>query len=296
VLAGAALAVALCTAMSAGAPSAADAQGTWRTDRSGRRITTQSGGEVDSLTLAAIADSLAVAVRSTPVRPTVPPPIRFRSAADSVAHETTSAAAERDARLRVVVSLADRELWVVDGPADTLLVAHVAIGVDTSISYAGRTFRFETPRGRRNVLRKERNPVWVPPDWHYVEVAAKRGLKLAYLRPNRPVSLLDGSRLVVRNRHAGVIGRDGRFTALPDDEEIVFDGTLFVPPLGSENRRIKGELGRFKLDLGNGYLLHGTPYESTVGTAATHGCIRLYDEDIEWLYQNVPAGTPVYII
>jgi lipoprotein-anchoring transpeptidase ErfK/SrfK len=27
----------------------------------------------------------------------------------------------------------------------------------------------------------------------------------------------------------------------------------------------------------------------------THGCIRLYDEDIEWLYERVPVGTAVYI-
>ena len=34
---------------------------------------------------------------------------------------------------------------------------------------------------------------------------------------------------------------------------------------------------------------------SLIGKAATHGCMRLRDEDIEWLYQYVPVGTRIYI-
>jgi lipoprotein-anchoring transpeptidase ErfK/SrfK len=263
----------------------------------GRLTTRESAGVVDSALLATVADSLATASRevASPVRPTVPSFARFRSRADSVAYETTRARAERDNGLRVVVSLLDRELYVVDHAADTLLVADVAIGVDTTITYGAKSWRFETPRGRRTVLRKQESPVWIPPEWHYVEVAAKRGLKLAHLRLGKPVPLSDGTSLTTRDGRVGRLGTDGLFTALPTDEEIVFDGTVFVPPLGTENRRIPGELGRFKMELGDGYMLHGTPHENTIGQAATHGCIRLYDEDIEWLYRNIPAGTPVYI-
>ena len=46
---------------------------------------------------------------------------------------------------------------------------------------------------------------------------------------------------------------------------------------------------------GDGYLFHGTPLKNSIGLAATHGCIRLRDEDIEWMYENVPVGTKVYI-
>ena len=49
------------------------------------------------------------------------------------------------------------------------------------------------------------------------------------------------------------------------------------------------------LDTGNGFLLHGTPHKTTIGTAATHGCIRLRDDDIEWLYDMLPVGTKIYI-
>jgi lipoprotein-anchoring transpeptidase ErfK/SrfK len=217
----------------------------------------------------------------------------YRSARDSAAGETARSAAERSSKLRVIVQLGARELAVLDG-ADTLLVAPVAIGRDTTIRYGTRTWSFDTPRGIRTVRRKNENPVWVPPDWHYVEVASRKGLKLAYLPAGRPVSLGGGRALVVRGGVAGVQAGKS-FSPLPTDEEIVFGNTLYVPPLGSKNRQIEGELGRFRLDLGDGYQLHGTPHEDTIGDAATHGCIRLYDEDIEWLFQHVPLGTPVYI-
>ncbi|UTW14428.1 L,D-transpeptidase family protein [Marinobacterium rhizophilum] len=56
-------------------------------------------------------------------------------------------------------------------------------------------------------------------------------------------------------------------------------------------------LGRFALRLGiPGYLIHGTNKEYGIGMQVTHGCVRLYPEDIERLYSLVEVGTPVYII
>ena len=91
------------------------------------------------------------------------------------------------------------------------------------------------------------------------------------------------------------IDRAGRETILPTDEEIVFDQTLYVPPLGTANRRISGELGQYKLDIRDGYLLHGTREADTVGDASTHGCLRLRASDLELLFRGVPVGTAVYI-
>jgi lipoprotein-anchoring transpeptidase ErfK/SrfK len=42
--------------------------------------------------------------------------------------------------------------------------------------------------------------------------------------------------------------------------------------------------------------IHGTPVPSSVGTAASHGCIRMYMSDVEWLYERVRVGTPVIIL
>jgi hypothetical protein len=203
------------------------------------------------------------------------------------------AAATNAKGLRIIVSMFDRELYVLDD-ADTLLVAPVAVAVDTTLTYNGKSWRFETPRGKRKVLSKESNPAWVPPVWHYAEVASRQGLQLAYLERGRAVPLSDGRKLVVRGDRVGTL--DGStFTPVPRDEEIVFDGTIYVPPTGTLNRRIEGELGKYKLALGDGFLLHGTPHTESIGTAATHGCVRLLDEDVEWLYDQIPVGTPVYI-
>ena len=203
-------------------------------------------------------------------------------------------AATRDRRLRIVISLDDRRLWALIGD-DTLLDAPVAVSSDERLSYAGRSWQFATPRGVRSVLAKRENPVWIPPDWHYAEVARDHALELSALKPGG-TTLRDGHRLEVRDDTVGIVDAvSGEYQTLPVDEEIVFDGTLFIPPVGSVNRRIDGELGLHALDTGGGILLHGTPHKGSIGTAVTHGCVRLRDQDIAWLYEMVPVGAPVYI-
>ena len=41
---------------------------------------------------------------------------------------------------------------------------------------------------------------------------------------------------------------------------------------------------------------HGTPHRWTVGLAVSHGCVRLYDEDVKALYDLVKLGTPVTVL
>jgi L,D-transpeptidase ErfK/SrfK len=45
-----------------------------------------------------------------------------------------------------------------------------------------------------------------------------------------------------------------------------------------------------------GYLLHGTNKPYGVGMRVSHGCMRLYPEDIAELFPQVPVGTPIRII
>ncbi len=64
-----------------------------------------------------------------------------------------------------------------------------------------------------------------------------------------------------------------------------------VPP-GPEN-----PLGRYAMRLSiPGYLIHSTNKPYGVGMRVTHGCIRMYPEDIEVFFQIVPINTPVQII
>jgi L,D-transpeptidase ErfK/SrfK len=58
-------------------------------------------------------------------------------------------------------------------------------------------------------------------------------------------------------------------------------------------------LGDFALRLAAGrgeYLIHGTNNPTAVGMAVTHGCIRMYPEDVAALFALVPTGTKVRLM
>jgi L,D-transpeptidase ErfK/SrfK len=64
-----------------------------------------------------------------------------------------------------------------------------------------------------------------------------------------------------------------------------------VPP-GPDN-----PLGDYALRLGlPGYLIHGTNKPDGIGMQVTHGCIRMFPEDIESLYRQVGVNTPVRLV
>ncbi len=59
----------------------------------------------------------------------------------------------------------------------------------------------------------------------------------------------------------------------------------------------KNPLGKYALHLNSdGYLIHGTNVQTSVGTFISSGCMRLMREPIEFLYQEVEVGTPVNVI
>ena len=58
----------------------------------------------------------------------------------------------------------------------------------------------------------------------------------------------------------------------------------------------EGVLGDYALDLGDGYLIHGTLFERALGLHVTHGCVRVGAKDLEAIFKNVGVGTKVYII
>jgi lipoprotein-anchoring transpeptidase ErfK/SrfK len=248
---------------------------------------------VDSLGTTAAGDS---AVATEVVATEAPASARsFKSRKDSVAWDNAREVAERSKGYRIVVDIFDKTLRVIDGD-DTLRTAPIATAMNATLEYGGKVWRFETPRGVRTVLRKEKDPVWTPPEWHFAEVALENNLKLAKLERGHVVKLKSGNKLLVKGDEVGIIAPGStEFEPMVLDEHIVFDNTLFIPPAGTKNRVIQGELGHFRLDMGDGYLLHGTPYAKSIGAAVTHGCVRMHDDDIEWLYENVPVGTKVYI-
>jgi hypothetical protein len=176
-----------------------------------------------------------------------------------------------------------------------VVLRSVSVASGHELTYAGRRWRFATPRGTLRVLGKRTDPVWSPPDWHYAEVAQTHALRLRRLTL-AGARLDDGRRIEIRDSVVGlVLPDDTTFLPLPVDEHIVFESTLYIPPIGTHNRRLQGELGKYALDLGNGYLLHGTADQRSIGTATTHGCIRLPDEELAWLYRHIPVGATVHV-
>jgi hypothetical protein len=217
-----------------------------------------------------------------------PAPRHPTSRADSLAWEAGRRAAGRATGRRIVVSIFDRRLWLIDGQ-DTLMSAPAGVGMGMVRRTSGRTIDFSTPRGRRTVLAKETDPLWVPPDWHYYSMGDR-----VRQFPAEGVPLADGGRVVRRGENLGIL-RDGQFEPLPREHPLTWDGILYIPPFGTINRQVPDVLGRFKLDTGDGILIHGTNDPIAVGFPATHGCIRLDEEPLSFLYEQVDVGTAVYI-
>lgn len=221
------------------------------------------------------------------------------TAASKPSEPAASPARQEDepaARLRILVSLEKRMLWLVDG-RDTLLAAPVAIGMGRDFEYEGQKYHFATPKGRRRVIGKIESPVWTPPEWHYKEKAATRELELVRLEMDSKVELSDGSFIVVVQDQVGRVTAQGYFHAFTPGIEIIFDDKIFMPPMFTAQRKVPDALGPYKLDTGNGYLIHGTHMynEDSIGEAVSHGCVRMTNSDLEKLYHIVPIGTPVEI-
>lgn len=191
---------------------------------------------------------------------------------DTVASLESRAAALNDDDPYLVVSIEERRVVYLQGE-DTIFSAPVAVGSGKTMVIAGETKRFQTPRGQMKITHKERDPVWVPPNWHYYEIARNRGLRVVDMSNASPDAL----------------------AGYPEGEEPISGGTIYIPPYGSPQRRHRGVLGVAKLEMYDGYYFHGTNNEASIGTAASHGCIRMRRDDVIWMYENVPVGTDVYI-
>ncbi len=119
----------------------------------------------------------------------------------------------------VVIRLEDNRLLVMDGP-DVLWSAPVATGTGFRLEAARGSWEFDTPRGVFRVERKEKDPVWIMPDWAFVE----RG---------EPVPPPDSP----RRRREGMLGS----TAIYIGYELAIHGTdrpeLVLDP-DPDNRRV----------------------------------------------------------
>ena len=74
----------------------------------------------------------------------------------------------------------------------------------------------------------------------------------------------------------------GDYQSLPS----VIPGGTSDNPMGAAAMTLSG---------GGEYAIHGTNAPGTIGGFVSHGCIRMYNEDIMDLYSRVGVGTPVVV-
>lgn len=155
---------------------------------------------------------------------------------------------------------------------------------------------------RWKVGRHLKNALYLVVDAKANKLYVKQGLKLLW---QADVSVGRGGQL--RDRKSGqrwefvtprgafrVIGKGVNPKWRRPDWSFVEDGEP-VPPPDDPSRIVDGELGAFFLNLGDGYLIHGTKSEELLGRPASHGCVRVGAADLEKLYKAVPVGTEVFI-
>lgn len=192
------------------------------------------------------AAALGFTLDPVPVASAASDPAASNPALDSLRDEVrkleAAVAGRVPRRTYIVIDRANNRLWV--RRADEVqLEAVVSTGSGTILKESGgdqRTWTFDTPPGRFEILSERRNPVWTKPDWAFLEEGQE-------------------------------------------------------PPRSFAERREKGSLGEWALDLGDGYMIHGTLYERLLGRSLTHGCIRVGRDDLRVVATAASPGTPVYI-
>ncbi|MDQ8155534.1 MAG: L,D-transpeptidase, partial [Gemmatimonadota bacterium] len=155
----------------------------------------------------------------------------------------------------IVISIAENRLWFKRGTT-VLFRTRVATGTGKYLERAGGSrWKFETPRGRLVVIRKDVDPAWVPPDWHYVEMARKTGKRLRRIERGKLIPVAGGAVITMSGNDVVTRYPDGREVPFEviEGKEIVAGRDLFIPPLNANQRRYPGVLGVNRLYLGDGY-------------------------------------------
>ena len=130
--------------------------------------------------------------------------------------------------------------------------------------------------------------------------AEMQPIKLLLRLSERRVYVMRGD--TVETSYPVAVGRAGWET--PTGEFEVFhqlENPGWTNPITSEvmppgpNNPLGDRWIAFWTDGNNSIGFHGTPNRESVGTAASHGCIRMYNEDVRELYDIVSVGTIVAV-
>ena len=70
----------------------------------------------------------------------------------------------------------------------------------------------------------------------------------------------------------------------------------FKSDIKAGNRCFRGTIGHYALNIGKTYAIHGTANPASIGTRASHGCVRTANSDMERIFNMMDVGDPVYIV
>lgn len=150
-----------------------------------------------------------------------------------------------------------------------------------------------------------------------LELRQQSGLQVVLDRRQRQLMVLEDGQLKYRYPAAvGTVGWEtpaGQFQVLEKQAEPVWEhpgnGKQVPPgaknPLGSRWIGFVRDCGGRSGWDGERYLdvagctvagFHGTPHRWTVGRAVSHGCVRLFEEHVQQLFDLVQVGTPVTVL
>lgn len=189
-----------------------------------------------------------------------------------------------DSNFVITVSTAENRVYARQN-GQLVFEAICSTGSNATLDTGSGTKVFRTPIGRFRIQSKEENPMWVPPDWHFIELARKEGLGVVRLQRGQTMGDLSVS--------GNTIYSNGY--ELPPGEVIVRGGAVVIPPIGTKQRQFPDVLGTHRLNLGDGYALHGTQAVDKLGQNVSHGCVRLHNDDIARLYSMANVGDEVII-
>jgi L,D-transpeptidase YbiS len=182
------------------------------------------------------------AAKASPLagKPAPTDPDKLRKVNGSLAKKLSALATKPDEPYVVVDSALNRVYWRQGGTVLREMIASCGTGNVLEDPTSGRKWVFETPRAALRVIGKKAAPVWMKPDWAFIE----------------------------------------------EGEEIPKDGSGRAEP---------GVMGDYAVAIGDGYYLHGTLYKRLLGRNVSHGCVRLGDDDIEFIYKITKIGTRVIL-
>ena len=155
---------------------------------------------------------------------------------------------------------------------------------------------------RQRLSRKLKGRLYIVIDTKANKLYVKNGMTLLW---QADCSVGRGGRLIdkVTGQKWEFVTPRGQFHVLAKVENPVWtkpdwafvEAKQPIPPPDDPIRRVPGELGQYVLNLGDGYLIHGTKDERVLGRAVSHGCVRLGAKDLETMFKTVPLKTLVFI-